>query len=161
MKVTRKYIRNLVLEAMQDLIGEEPIDYRFFMKRIEDIASDTGTSDQIMVNNKVDFRFFYSNIVDMPDPLNDRTISYLLEIDGRLENGKPKVTYLLERSIEQKVRKERREEDLVYYDHDSFAKVEVKTQEDADTVYDLAYRMGNNDFEYFENLYKTFKDDKK
>lgn len=150
MKVTRGYIRKLVLEAMQEL----SFDIDYFAERVIEAVNDTDQTEHFKfnVNNKDDKDFFFINEVHTGK--DDMRYAFSIETIYKDGSDTPTYKYTIERHIPWRM-------------YDEFVSEEVKTQEDADNVIQLIHRVGNNDLKYFEELDKLIsrdnekRDDKK
>lgn len=142
MKVTRRYIRKLVLEAMQEL----SFDIDYFAERVIEAVNDTDQAEHLKfnTNNKDGKDFFFINEVHT----GKDDMRYSLSIETFYKDGEsaPTYRYIIEKHIPWKL-------------YDEFVYEEVKTQEDADNVIQLIHRVGNNDLKFFEDLDKLISRD--
>jgi hypothetical protein len=128
MKVTRKYIRKLVLEAMNEM---ENFDFNFTLEQVLQVAQDKGV--------KAQKRGFTITTNGFP-------VFYVLKVNYDTENKS--MSYRLSRVESENMDNPQRKVDVI-------AEVDVKSHEIAEGLISLIYAVRDNNTMYLDDLYNT------
>lgn len=128
MKVTRNYIRKLVLEAMNEM---ENFDFNFTLEQVKQVAQDKGV--------KAQERGFTITTNGFP-------VFYVLKVKYDTENKS--MSYRLSRVESENIDNPQRKVDVI-------AEVDVKSHEIAEGLISLIYAVRDNNTMYLGDLYNT------